>query len=52
MHIHYIYARGLLYMPPRVLALWGQNPAGTIMVEQPVQHFYWPENAIDWAEPG
>jgi hypothetical protein len=20
--------RGLQYMPPRVLALWGQNPAG------------------------
>ncbi len=33
MHIHYIYARGLLYMPPRVLALWGQNPAGAKTVQ-------------------
>jgi hypothetical protein len=24
------YVRGLQYMPPRVLALWGQNPAGAI----------------------
>jgi hypothetical protein len=22
-----------------------------IMAEQPVQRFYWPENAIDWPEP-
>ena len=21
------------------------------MVEEPVQRFYWPENAIDWPEP-
>ena len=21
------------------------------MAEQPVQRFYWPENAIDWPEP-
>jgi hypothetical protein len=25
---YYYYVRGLQYMPPRVLALWGQNPAG------------------------
>jgi hypothetical protein len=24
------YVRGLQYMAPRVLALWGQNPAGAI----------------------
>jgi hypothetical protein len=24
------YVRGLQYMPPRVLALWGQNPAGAM----------------------
>jgi hypothetical protein len=24
------YVRGLQYIPPRVLALWGQNPAGSI----------------------
>jgi hypothetical protein len=27
---YYYYVRGLQYMPPRVLALWGQNPAGAI----------------------
>ena len=25
------YVRGLQYMPPGALALWGQNPAGAIM---------------------
>jgi hypothetical protein len=28
---YYYYVRGLQYMPPRVLALWGQNPAGAII---------------------
>ena len=33
-------------LPPIFMQLTGQ-----IMVEQPVQRFYWPENAIDWPEP-
>ena len=29
-----IYTRRLLYMPPRLLAFWGQNPAGAIIEDE------------------
>ena len=36
------------YMPPYFYAVYCM---AIIMAEQLVQHFYWPENAIDRAEP-
>jgi hypothetical protein len=35
---HITDVRGLQYMPPRVLALWGQNPAGAINCINSTRH--------------